>query len=296
MTHTDDVQLPELPDGVSLVEGEGGLPAVAVHTDSVVAQVYLQGAHVTSWRPAGAAEVLWLSPTSSFAPGKAIRGGVPLCAPWFGPGREGDKPVAHGWFRTATWRLASARRDGGDVVLRFTLSGADAQVPDGEPADVSAEYVVRVGRELELALTITAGVDGLLMEEALHSYFAVSDVRGVRVEGLAGHRYTDKVSDSQEVQSGDLRLAGRTDRVYDHSRVATVVDEGSGRRIVVAKEGSDSTVVWNPWEAKAAESADIGDAWPGFVCVEVANALDHYVVLGPEMPHTMVATVRVESL
>lgn len=282
-----------LPQGVDVADGEGGLPVVRVQTDAASAQIYLLGAHVTSWRPAGAQEVLWLSPTSAFSAETPIRGGVPVCAPWFGPGRTKDKVPLHGWFRTASWTLAEASVDGADVVLRFTLTGADAQVPDGEPADVRAQYTVRVGRELGLTLAVTAGADGLDLEEALHAYFAVSDVAEIRIDGLDGTRYVDKAPGGRAVnaQSGDLALTRQTDRVYGHDGQTVIVDQAAGRRIVVDKDGSGSTVVWNPWHAKAAEMADIGDAWRSFVCVEVANALGQYVRLDPGQVHTMSAAI-----
>ncbi|GAB97535.1 glucose-6-phosphate 1-epimerase [Kineosphaera limosa] len=284
-----------LPAGVSLADHEG-LPVVQVRTDAASADIALQGAQVLSWRPAGADEVLWLSPHAVFEPGTAVRGGVPLCAPWFGPGRKKDKPSAHGWFRTASWTLADAAVEGDDVVLRFTLSGADADVPEGEATDISAEYLVRVGRELGLSLTVTAGAEGLDLEEALHTYLSVSDVAGIRIEGLGGTRYADKAPGGRAVnaQPGDLTLTRQTDRVYGHDGQAIVVDEAAGRRIVVDKEGSGSTVIWNPWEAKAAEAPDIGDAWRGFVCVEAANALNQHVQLDPGAAHTITTRLSLQ--
>lgn len=237
--------------------------------------------------------MLWLSPSAEFSQGTAIRGGVPLCAPWFGPGRKKNKPHSHGWFRTALWTLAQASVEGSDVVLTFTLSGEDAAVPEGEPADVHASYTVRVGSTLGMSLTVTAGAEPLELEAALHTYLRVSDVAGVRIEGLDGTRYADKAPGGRAVnaQSGDLTLNRMTDRVYAHADQAVVVDEAMGRRIVVDKEGSGSTIVWNPWEAKAAEMADIGDAWRAFVCVEAGNVLNQHVKLAPGESSTLSATL-----
>ncbi len=287
-----------LPAGITSGVGEGGLPVLDVRTEAAQARIYLQGAHVASWRPAGQEEVLWLSPTSAYAPGKAIRGGIPLCAPWFGPGRAKDKAQAHGWFRAAPWQLVDAGSGDGDAIVRFALNGEDAPVPEGEPSDVSAEYVVRVGPQLRVDLTVTAGADGLDLEEALHAYFTVSDVADVRIEGLAGSRYVDKTPGGRAVnaQSGDLALSRHTDRVYAHDGRTVVVDPAMGRRINVDKAGSGSTVVWNPWESNAAGMADVGSAWRGFVCVEAANALDQYVRLEPGASHTISATYSVGAL
>lgn len=287
-----------LPAGVTLGEGGGGLPVLRVDTDAASAQIYLHGAHVTSWRPGQAQEVLWLSEASEFADGSPIRGGIPLCGPWFGPGRSKNKEPMHGWFRTSTWTLTDVSLDGDDVVVRLTLSGADARVPESEPADVTASYTVRVGAQLGLELTVTAGADGLDLEEALHTYFAVADVTQVRIEGLDGTRYADKAPGGRNLnaQAGDLSLVRLTDRVYAHEGQATLVDPGLDRRIVIDKSGSRSTVVWNPWDAKAAEMPDLGGVWQTFVCVEVANALNQHVKLEAGAAHTMGATITVESL
>ncbi|MDO5697930.1 MAG: D-hexose-6-phosphate mutarotase [Dermatophilus congolensis] len=293
-----DIDTSSLPAGVTLVEGNGGLPALRVSTASCEGEVYLLGAHVTAWTPTGAEPVLWMSEKSEFVAGKAIRGGVPICGPWFGPGKKGGLSPAHGWFRINEWKLASASAQGDDVTLVFTLDGADAEVPEGASRGVRAEYTVTFGSELGLSLTVTSD-DALELEEALHTYLAVSDINDVTVEGLGGTRYVDKAPGGRAVnaQQGDLKFLRETDRVYAHDGSATVVDPGKGRRITVQKEGSGSTVVWNPWTAKAAAMADFGDdEWPGMVCLEVANALAKAVALEAGGSHTMKATYSVSAL
>jgi len=294
-----DIDTNMLPDGVTLGTGGGDLPVLDVETPSCTARVYPYGAFVAAWQPAGTDPVLWLSDHARYTPGLPIRGGIPVVAPWFGPGRKKDKPHAHGWFRTSTWTLADASRDGDDVTLRFTLDGADGAVPDGEPNDIRGEYVVRIGAQLHLELTVTAGADPLELEEALHAYFAVSDVHDVRVEGLDGCRYADKAPGGRAVnrQSGDLEFKRETDRVYAHEGTATLVDPGKGRRIVVTKTGSANTVTWNPWSTKAVGIGDFGDdEWTSMACVETANALNDRVQLDAGASHTMTATYTVESL
>lgn len=297
MPHTNN-----LPDGVTLTEGEGGLPVVRVDSPVASGEVYLQGAQVTAWTPKtgpGAGESpLFVSEHAVYEAGRSVRGGVPLCAPWFGPGVKKDKPYLHGYFRISGWTLAEATSGSDGVTLRFTLDGADANVPEGEPGDVHAEYTVTFGEALSLTLSVTAGAEPLVLEDALHAYLSISDIREVRIEGLDGTRYFDKAPGGRAVnaQSGDLTFTRETDRVYATDNEVTLVDPGKGRRIVVRKEGSQSEVVWNPWEAKAADIDDLGDdEWPAMVCIEVGNALAKHVKLAPGETHTTSAVYAVEK-
>ena len=288
-----------LPDSVTAAEGEGGLPVLRVATAAATGEVYLHGAHVTAWTPAGAAPVLWVSGSSRFAAGEAIRGGVPICFPWFGTGREpGLAPPAHGFARLAPWRLVAAEEhDGGAVTLTFELTAADvADVPAAAawPHPFTATYAVTFGRELTLALTVeNTGEGEISFEEALHTYLAVADVRTTTVQGLDGAAYLDKAADGgpeRVTQRGDVTFTAETDRVYDSACTAVVVDESARRRIGLDKEGSAHTVVWNPWVDKAASMPDYGDdEWPTMVCVETANALDAAIALAPGERHTMTA-------
>lgn len=286
-----------LPPSVTRADGSGGLPCVRVATPLGTGEVYLQGATVTAWTPAGADPVLFLSEHSRYEPGVAIRGGVPLCAPWFGPGRNKDRSPSHGFFRINPWELTQARDDDGTVTLTFTLDGSVA--PEDYPRDFTATYVVTFGRDLGLALTIQAGGHDLDVEEALHSYFRVSDIAEVTIDGLDGSRYADKAPGGRAVnaQSGRVSFSRETDRVYAHEGTATIVDPGAGRTITVTKEGSGSTVVWNPWTAKAAALPDLGDdEWRQMVCVETANALRAALTVAAGTAHTMRGHIAVERL
>lgn len=288
---------PPLPPSVTLDEGPGGLARLRVRTRRCDGELFLMGAHVTQWTPAASEPVLWMSQRSQWVAGQPIRGGVPVCGPWFGPGRKGGLSPAHGWLRIVPWELAAVTDDGDAVSVRLVLDGANASHEVGR--GLTASYEVRFGNTLELALTVTAGPGGLELEEALHSYFGVSDVAAVTVEGLDGCRYVDKAPGGRAVnaQTGPVTFARETDRVYAHEGEVSIVDPGTARRIVITKENSASTVVWNPWAAKAATLPDLGDdEWPRMVCVEVANALRGFVPLEPGQSHTMAAAVAVEPL
>lgn len=283
----------DLPASVSVIEGRGGLTALSVSTPLCTGEVYLNGAHVTAWQPTGQQPVLWMSESSVYAEGEPLRGGVPVCAPWFGTGRDGDKTPAHGWFRLAAWQLAAAEERQGTVRLTFRLDGADA----GHPG-ITAEYVVGFGAELTLELSVTTD-QPLVLEEAVHTYLAVGDIHRVTVQGLSGASYVDKapggVADNTQV--GDVTFTGETDRVYAHSGSATVVDPANGRRLTLTKDGSANTVVWNPWVAKSAAMGDFGDdEWPSMICLEAANALAGAVELAAGQSHTLRATYAVSAL
>lgn len=293
-----------LPPSVRLEQGVGDAPLVVVDHPAASARVHAYGAHVVSWTPAGGHDVLWLSPDAVLAPGAAIRGGVPLCFPWFGPHPGGEGP-SHGLARTATWRLVGAAelpddpdRPGGAVLVTFELAPEDLPGPVAElwPDGLLARLEVEVGRSLALRLTATnRGAVPVDLTQALHTYLAVDDVRRTRVDGLAGGRYLDKVADgAARVQDGPVLLAGPTDRVYTGTSSRLTVSDPGGRTIEVAKAGSRTTVVWTPWADGAAGMADVpDDGWHRFLCVEAANAADDAVRLAPGATHELATRLTV---
>lgn len=294
---TETSQSP-LPEGLTVEHGDA--PRLVIDTPACRGAVHLDGATVTSWVPAGQDEVLFVSSESKFGAGVAIRGGVPLCAPWFGTGRTKNKEPQHGFFRLVRWSLVSAHRDGDavTVVLELpplsTLDGVPGV--DQVPSDLKAQYTVTFGSTLRMQLSITSPTESIELEDALHTYFRICDIHTVRLEGLDGSRYADKAPGGRAVnaQSGDVEFKRETDRVYASPETVTIVD--GDRRIGVAKAGSASTVVWNPWERKAAAMTDFADGeWTGMVCVETANALAGHVKLEAGDTHTLSATISVEA-
>lgn len=285
-----------LPDGVWVTTGNGGLPVVRVDVAACTGEVYLHGAHLTSWRPLGA-DVLWMSDKAVYRPGKAIRGGVPICFPWFADGPAGDARPAHGFARTADWGLVGATTDGRWVEVILALSDTPA-TRELWPHSFACDYRVRMGEaELALLLTVTnTGDEPFTFEEALHAYFGVSDIRNVQVDGLDGAHYLDMVPGAERgphVSDGPITFTGEVDRTYQGTGATAVIRDGD-RTITVARDGSDSAIVWNPWIDKAAAMADFGDdEWTGMVCVEAANAKADAVTLEPGADHTMAAYVSV---
>ena len=266
------------------------LPALRLANALGEAVVCLHGAHVVHFQPAGQRPVLWMSASSWFADGKPIRGGVPVCAPWFGPHATDAKLPAHGLVRTRAWtQTAVGECPDGRTWLTLTLA-ADSEMLALWPHAFSAALTITVGTSLTIELAIrNTGTAPFLLGEALHTYFAVSDVRQIRLSGLAGAVYLDKMDGgARKVQSAEpITITAQTDRVYFATEEAVVIeDPGFERRIFVRKSGSGVTVVWNPWIEKAAALADFGDEeWPGMVCVEAANAADSTVVVPPNFTH-----------
>lgn len=293
---------PTLPSGVSLDEGRGGLPRLIVITEACTAELYLQGAHLCHWKPEGQAHpVLWMSQASRFEAGAAIRGGVPVCFPWFGPKAGDPSAPVHGVARIRPWVLndAAAGPDG-SVDLRLSLR-SDESTRGLATHDFTLEFALRLGPTLSMALTITnSGDSPLTCEEALHTYLTVGDVRQVSVEGLAGATYIDKTDGARRKTQTDevVTIGAETDRLYvDTTSTVTLVDPGLGRRISVVKDGSRSSVVWNPWVAKSRAMPDFGDdEWRGMLCIETANAADNAVTIPPHASHTMTAVISVTAI
>ncbi|UYG16486.1 D-hexose-6-phosphate mutarotase [Brachybacterium huguangmaarense] len=260
-------------------------PALLVETAASRATIHLDGAHVTSWVPADGDDVLWVSPQARYGRGASIRGGIPLIGPWFGPGRDGRTSPAHGWLRSARWELEAAERIGEAVTLVLALQDAD---PSG--AGITARAFVSVGEHLTVELTITAGSEPLELESALHTYLAVSDVREVQLDGLAGAAYLDNTEAlAPRVEGHDpVVLTGPTDRIYAVDDEVEVRDPVAGRILREEPAGSTRTVVWNPWAEGAQQLADMpDDAWTGFVCVETAAAKEGFVPLEPGASHAV---------
>jgi len=297
MTLDDSNTFAELP-GVELTT-EHGLPAVRVSTESATGLVFLQGAHVAAWEPAGQGPVIWMSENAVYAKGKALRGGIPICFPWFGAHPEHKQYPAHGFARTRDFSYNGARRtkDGGSE-LELVLHN-DAQTEALFPHAFRARLRVAFGKTLGLELCVeNRSEEPFSFEEALHSYFCVADVEQASVLGLQGSSYADKVQNMARFteSASELSLTGETDRVYDSTATCTIVDPKAGRAIRIEKAESAATVVWNPWAEKAAQMSDFGaDAWPRMLCVESANVGTARVVLGPGAAHTLRVAVSVLS-
>jgi glucose-6-phosphate 1-epimerase len=289
----------EIPGVARIVEGNGGLPKVSITASEAAGEMYLHGAHVTSWKPAGAEEVLFLSTQARWEDGRAIRGGVPVCFPWFGDKADDPNAPAHGFVRTKAWQIESIAEAGGAVtVSMFTES--DETTRKWWPADFRLVHRATFGRKLSLELVMTnTGKTPLRFEEALHAYYRVGNLEKARVRGLDAVSYLDKTDSNREnVQRGEIAITAETDRVYLNTMHAVELEDPAWhRRTLVTKENSRTTVVWNPWVRKAHSLSDLGDEeWREFICIETCNAEEFAVDLAPGEQHTLNATVQVSDL
>lgn len=280
----------EVP-GLNFETGQGGLTKAVVATPVASGEIYLHGAHVTSWQPAGHEPVLWMSGSSLFQPGKPIRGGVPICFPWFGPHASDPSAPAHGFARTAMWEVAEVGPTAEGGISLTLQTGID---PFTVRITVEFGSVLRMTLATELAPGVSTSHR---FEDALHTYFSVSDVRDISITGLERSRYIDKVDGALEkpATGAAIEFIGETDRVYfDSDSECHLHDPGRNRTIAVSKSGSLSTVVWNPWIAKSARMPDFGDhEWPEMVCIETANVGVNAVELAPKSIHSTTVVIRV---
>lgn len=274
----------------------GELLAARVTTPFATATVVLQGAHVTSWQPKGQAPVIWVSKQAKFAPGKSIRGGVPICWPWFGPHASNPQFPGHGFARTVPWALvASKELPDGRVRLEFELVKSEATSAQWPHASI-VRNIITVGEELEVDLVTTnTGRSAFELGQALHTYFVVGDIRQATVAGLEGCEYLDKVGGGRKRQQGQIAFTQETDRIYLGTHgCAGILDPVMNRTLLITSTGSRSTIVWNPWTEKAEKMGDFGDEGPWhMLCVETANAAEDVMTLAPGETHHLTVQYRV---
>lgn len=274
--------VPGTPGRVTFLDGQGDLPMIEVVTTWSTAEIYFQGAQVTHFQKHTEPPLLFLSQCSRFVAGSAIRGGVPLIFPWFGP-REGMPQ--HGFARIKPWDLKEIQAPSdGSVSLRFEFP----ECPEALTfPPFKADYTVTVRDSLEMCLRVRneSAEEVLPFENCLHTYLAVSDIAAMGIHGLKGASYIDSVGGVARRQETEdpIRIASEVDRVYVDSPVPVrVCDSRLGRCITVAKSGSNSTVLWNPWTVRAQQMPDFGnEEYTAMVCVESGNVAPNELKIGP---------------
>lgn len=294
-----------IPGHITFEVGPGDLPVAQIANAHALATVALHGGHVTAFQPRGQEPVIWLSRFARYKVGKAIRGGIPVIWPWFGPhATDASNKPSHGFARTTMWQVVAT-----DVLANHANQNEATQIrlaiSDNEhthalwPYAFELQVVITVGETLQVELVMcNRGDEPFTCGGALHSYFKVSDVTDIAIHGLEDTVYIDKLEHSQrKVQQGAITISAETDRVYlDTTSDCVIDDPGLSRRIRIQKSGSRSTVVWNPWSAKAQRMGDFGDEeYPEMVCVETANAGDDLVTVPSGGEHRLTAIISVEA-
>ena len=281
-----------------------------VRTEDAELQVAQQGAQILGYQRDGEPPLIWLSNQAAYQKGKAVRGGVPVCWPWFGDLRRNPAEVqgmheggplcpAHGLVRERDWELLNIDTNGTTVHMAFAVDSRSPLLP-GWPHAAKLRLDIRLGEALQVSLTShNLGDTPLAISQALHSYFAISDIREVEVEGLDGCPYIETLEDWQlRKQQGNITFSGETDRIYlkTPSRMS-IVDRAWKRRIQLDVEGSASAVVWNPWIDKARRLSQFAeDAWQGMLCIETARVMDDILVLKPGEEQRMVLNIASKPL
>ena len=279
-------------------EGEFlGQPALLIRTPLATAAVSLHGGQLLSFVPQGFDDLLWLSPNSKRAP-DAIRGGVPVCWPYFGRQGQAADAAQHGFARNTKWTLVETGNTAdGETTIELSL-------PEHESTPLRLSQTLRIGHGLIQSLTThNTGRAAVAFTQALHTYLHVGDARRVQVEGLDGLAYADKYDSREHTQSGawslhDPRDPGRSDRIYHRAGGRYALhDPVLRRRIDLTTSGSHSLVVWNPGEQGIAAISDApAGGWRHFVCLEAANAGEDVIELAPGATHTLQQTLGVVSL
>jgi glucose-6-phosphate 1-epimerase len=266
-----------------------GLDVVELTTDASTCTIALHGAQVLAFAPRDGRDWLWVSDKATFAIGKALRGGIPVCFPWFGPHPDGGGRPAHGFARTRVWRLSRV-----EAVTRARVRAELELTSDVDtlrvfPHAFTARLAVTAGEGLELAFEVAnTGTAPFGFEVALHTYFAVGAASATAVEGLTGRAYADKVAGGalRRQDGAPVRFEGEVDRVYDSGGPVLIADPTRADPIRVEATGAGSTIVWNPGPAKTATLADMApDGFNDFVCVETGNVGDQRVTLAPGARH-----------
>lgn len=277
----------ELPAGITRTQDPGGREAFRLQGPGGDVLVALLGAQVLSWQAAHG-EVLWWGSKAEYAPGKPLRGGVPLVFPWFGDHPTDKKLPAHGFARTLTWSVADAK-PGPELVL---ACGDDASTRALWPHAFALRLSIAVRDGLRLQLTVSnPGAEPLRCEEALHTYFAVGDVHSASVHGLEGVPFTETAAAPEAAwdTKAPLRFRAETDRVFHGTPDRLELRAPALRRTVaLATANARSAIVWNPWPAKTAKLSQMApDDWQRFCCVETANVKQHALTVPPGGSHTL---------
>ena len=286
---TERLRKLEIPGRTTFATGNGGLPKINITTPRSAAEIYLHGAHVTHFQKTGERPLLFLSARSQFVPGQSIRGGVPICFPWFGPRENAG---VHGFARITAWSLeATASLPDGGVTLRFRLPPTDAGSA-WPPFDAAFAVTVTDRLTMELATANRSPDRPLEFENCLHTYFAVGDISAVSLAGLETKLFDDFAHGAGGVRKeGDpspLRITQETNRVYfDHAGAVEIHDDVLRRTIRVVKENSSSTVVWNPWTTQKLPDDFDPAEYRRMVCVESGNVKQNKLMLPPGQTITL---------
>lgn len=281
-----------MPQMIEQKKLSNGFEYIELSNKSAHARIARQGAHLFHYERIGQKPLLWLSETSFFESGKAIRGGIPICWPWFGKHKTESSLPQHGFARNLPWELLDAKETDAystEVTLQLQHSAKTLTL---WPYMFELQLRITVSQELSIALTTkNCGKDTFEVSSALHSYFAVANIDNVSLEGLHDIPYYDALTKENKVQRGTVSITEEVDRVYQQVHTPLILHD-QDRTVHIRAEGSSSVVVWNPWVEKCARMSNMkDDAYKTMVCIETANALADARKIPPDTKHTLLAAI-----
>lgn len=284
---------------VRFIQPENNLIFLTVSNKYANAEICLYGAHITSFRPHNSREILWMSPKTSFEIGKPIRGGIPVCFPWFGLHKTDPEKPQHGFGRLVYWDVIEvASKPDGETFVRLQLCSSE-QTKAYWPYDFCAQITIIIGATLTLSLKVTNLSDKPFEYTcALHSYYNISSLENISIGGLQGARYHSQLEPGEFIQESPKIEILKAETRHYHNTEATCVIEDTifERKIRIAKAGSKITTVWNPGKETCATISDIpDDGYLRFVCVEAVNAFDDVIFLTPNESHITSALIGLEE-
>jgi len=277
-------------------EGINSMPKAELTFNEARLELYLQGAHITRYQPAAGIEVLWMSDSALYQPGKALRGGIPLCWPWFGAHADTPDLPQHGYARTSQFQISSTNADHQATSITLTLDAAQAPWPDWQNR-VALEFEIRLSNTLWMEMrSHNLSTSPLILSNALHSYFAISQRQQVTIPAVTGLTYLDKLQNYRsQQQTSAITFDSEVDRVYQ-APPARIDFFDQGRNINTSFEswGNNNLVIWNPGEQKARQMNDFDDdGFEQMICIEPANALAHSITLAPGEHHRLGQEIKV---
>lgn len=283
---------------LTLRPGPGGLPVAVLQTGGATATVGLNGGQVQQFTLADGRPVLWVSPAARYEAGRSLRGGIPVCWPWFGPHPSDGALPAHGFVRTRPWAVRSSHADDRGVTVTLGLSSDETTLALW-PHRFDLSIEVTLGAALAVRLR-ARNTDDTAWQcgGALHSYFAISAIGAAAVQGVAGCAFIDQLRpDAHNVQAGPITVTAETDRIYLDAPAVTALHDGGWRRTITLESvGSRSTVVWNPWIEKSLRLSDYQpDDYRRMLCIETANAGPDTVTVAPGAEHVLAVTISAGS-
>ncbi len=270
---------------------ENGLKYIEIKNDEASAKIAIQGAHLFHFQGKGKVPILWLSDTSFMEHGEHIRGGIPICWPSFGLTNPELPP--HGFARNSMWDLVNIIEEDANttiVIMDFKDSKKSRQEWEYK---FHLTVTFTISKELKVELkTLNKDQKAFKFTQALHTYFSVSDIANISVNGLDDKPYLDALTNEKHKQEGDIAFDKEIDYIYQEvQKDITLKDKN--RNITIQSEGSSSAIVWNPWIEKSKKLSGMrDDAYQEFVCIETANAFEDYKILDAGESHTLGLTIK----